>query len=110
MKRTGNVESFLSYKKLHRTGRLLRGLHVRSESGRVILINSVNYAQDHNEGASGSKRVTVKPPYVRGGAHAVAFGGRIVARPFMNPSRKIKNAPKTLVISQMNKLGWNKSE
>lgn len=110
LKKVGNVESYLSYSKLHRTGKLLRNLYGKVESsgkGRdIILGNRVNYAEDHNEGSSGSKTAKIKAPYVRGGANTVVTGGRIVARPFMNPSRKVLMMPKTLLNRKIKSFGW----
>lgn len=106
MKRVGNVEAHLSYKKLHRTGRLLRGLSARVEGNNVILNNRVRYAQDHDEGIANGKKAVIKPPFVMNGAHAVVTGGKITPRPFMKPSRKVLLAPKTLVGRKMKSFGW----
>lgn len=106
LKKVGNVEQHLSYSKLHRTGKLLRGLSSKAVGKEIILNNRVKYAKDHEEGATVSKVVKIKAPYTRGGASTVITGGNITARPFMNPSRKILVMPKTLVTKKMRSLGW----
>ena len=108
LKHTGNIETYLSYKKLHRTGRLLKGLKVRRKQGRHVVIelyNTVSYASDHQNGAT-TKRARIKAPYVRSGATGVITGGNVVARPFMTPSKRILNAPKRLTEKKMRSLGW----
>ena len=110
LKKVGNIEAYLSYGKLHRTGKLLRNLYGKVErsgtSRSIILGNRVKYAEDHNEGLASGKIAKIKAPYVRGGANTVVTGGRIVARPFMNPSRKVLMMPKTLLNRKMKSFGW----
>lgn len=109
LKKVGNIETFLSYKKLHRTGKLLKNLSVNVRIGNstnISLNNRVRYAKDHQEGTNTSKRTVIKEPYIRGGAHAVVTGGSIEARPFMTPSKKVLTAPYVLVVRKMRSLGW----
>lgn len=110
LKKEGNVEAFLNYGKLHRTGKLLRGLSSKViTSGlyrNVVLTNRVGYAEDHEEGQYKTKRVQIKAPYVRGGASTVITGGKIVARPFMHPSEKVLKMPWLLVNRKIRSFGW----
>lgn len=105
----GNIESFLPYKKLQRTGRLLRGLKIKrsvaNNSSRIVLYNNVHYASEHQIGGVSSS-VTIKPPYVHNGAEGVIMGGRIEARPYMTPSKHILKAPARLVGNKMRSYGW----
>lgn len=106
-----NVEPFLRYKKLHRTGRLLRGLKTKSgQYGNkiaIILYNTVEYAQIHDtgQGPVGRYRAVVNPPLAKSGTK-VLLGVSPKRRPFMRPSKKILNLPATLVKKRMKKLGW----
>lgn len=103
--KTGNVESYLNYKKLRRTGKLLRSLKASVRDRQIILSSSSPYAKIHNEGGH-DKSKKVSGSYIRGNAKAVAFGGNIVARPFMNPSKKVRRLLITLVLKRMRKYGW----
>lgn len=109
LRHTGNIEPYLSYKKLHRTGRLLRGLKVkRSAVGGGIAIelyNNVEYAEEHEMGKM-TGVVTIKPPYVHNGAQSVLTGGQIHARPHMKPSKRVLYSPQSLVQSKMKSFGW----
>jgi len=109
-KRVGNIETFFNYDKLQRTGRMLRGLSVNVQSssavGRnVTLSNRMEYAKDHNDGATQSRNVTIRPPYTRGGA-TIKTGGKIFARPFMHPSKKVLKMPYVLVVRKIRAFGW----
>lgn len=106
LKKTGNIEGHLTYSKLHRTGKLLRGLNVKVKGNQIIIGNRVRYAQEHEEGGQ-SKKATIKAPYVRGGAHAVVTGGNIHARPFMNPSKRVLKAPNLLIHKKIRSYGWS---
>lgn len=106
LKKTGNVEAFLNYGKLHRTGKLLRGLSSKAVGNDIILNNRVKYASDHEEGNIKSKVARIKEPYVRGGAKTVITGGNIVARPFMKPSKKILRMPSSLIDKKIRSFGW----
>lgn len=107
---SGNVERHLSYKKLHRTGRLLRGLkvkHISTTSRSLIkLYNNVPYASEHETGVGNTGGTTVKPPYTRGGVTGVHFGGNVVARPHMVPSKQVLRAPMRLLCEKMKEFGW----
>jgi len=110
LKKVGDVEPYLSYGKLHRTGKLLRGLNSKVSAsaavGRnVVLQNRVKYAPDHELGIT-SGVAKIKAPYTRGGANTVITGGRIVARPSMNPSRKVLHMPRLSVHKKMRSFGW----
>jgi phage gpG-like protein len=106
--KTGNVEQYLNYKKLHRTGRLLRSLSAKATSKTVTLSSNAPYASEHELGG-GSGGAKVSGNYVRGDVSAVAMGGKVVARPFMRPSKQILRAPYMLLIDKMNQYGWTKS-
>jgi len=106
LKHHGNIEPYLSYNKLHRTGKLLRNVKVKVVDGNVVASNRVKYAKDHNEGVSGSKRAAIKEPYIRSGARVVFTGGNITARPFMNPSKKVLKMPATLLRKKLRLNGW----
>lgn len=103
--KTGNVERYLNYKKLHRTGKLLRSLKASARGRQIVLSSSSPYAKIHNEGGH-DKSKKVSGSYVRGDVKAVAFGGNIVARPFMNPSKQVRRLLFTLVLKRMRKYGW----
>lgn len=109
VRKIGNIEPYLSYGKLHRTGRLLKGLKVRRViNGNAVdieLYNKVPYAEEHETGKP-TKRVTVKQPYVRGDVQGAVTGGKIVARPHMQPSKQILRSPRRLVLNKMRELGW----
>lgn len=109
LRHTGNVEQYLNYSKLHRTGRLLRGLNVRrlqvGNKQTIELYNKTPYASDHEEGGSGNGR-TLKQPYVNGGASGVVFGGDVVARPSMKPSKQVLQAPYKLFNRKLKELKW----
>lgn len=105
-RKAGNIETHLSYSKLHRTGKLLRNTFSKVQGNTIILGNRTNYAKDHNEGVSNSKKAKIKPPYVRGGASAAIMGGEIQARPFMRPSKKILLMPPTLIRKKIRSFGW----
>ena len=112
MKHVGNVEPYLSYGKLHRTGRLLRGLRVKRSVVRggvaVTLYNNVRYAEDHELGKT-TRKMTIRSPYVTNGATGVVTGGNIVARPFMKPSSQVLRSPIRLTESKIRSLGWQKT-
>lgn len=101
----GNVESFLTYKKLHRTGRLLRSLKTFVRGNQIVMSSSSSYAKVQNEGGSSAPK-RIKGKYVREDVNSVAFGGKIVARPFMTPSKQVRRLLITLVLKRMRKLGW----
>lgn len=103
--RNGNVEKYLTYKKLHRTGRLLRSLKKFARGNVIGLTSSVPYAKEQNEGG-GSGGTRVKGKYVQGGVSAVLLGGRIHARPFMTPSKRVLDLPYSLLVARIKKLGW----
>ena len=109
MRHIGNVERYLSYKKLHRTGRLLRGLKVkRSGSGysrQITLYNDVPYASEHETG-SVTPKATIKSPYVHNGAQGVVTGGDVEARPSMQPSAQVLKSPYKLLGAKMKSFGW----
>lgn len=113
LKKIGNVEGHLSYSKLHRTGRLLKGLRKRvTISGmysNVILENRTPYASEHELGSSGNRIAKIKPPYTRGGASTVVTGKTITARPSMKPPKKILTMPYVLINRRMRKYGWHQS-
>lgn len=105
----GNVEPFLNYSKLKRTGRLLRSIKSRytrfSFSGCKIVLRSTSpYAKVHNEGGEG-KIKTIKPPHSSVDT-VVITGANIVARPFMFPSKQILESPKSFLTHKMRSLGW----
>ena len=108
-RKTGNVEPYLGYKKLHRTGRLLRGLKVRrkqnGDSTDIELYNKTPYASEHELGGQ-TKPVKIKEPYVQGGASAVITGGDVEARPSMKPSKQVLRSPMKLVENKMRGFGW----
>lgn len=108
-KKAGNVESYLNYKKLHRTGKLFRGLKVkRIQSGNDVAINLYNrtpYAKEHEEGGNASTTV-IKPPYLSGGAAGVVTGGEITKRSSMQPSEQVLNSPQRLVEDKIKSFGW----
>lgn len=104
----GNIEPFLNYKKLHRTGRLLKSLSVKSTSNAVILSSSAPYATEHEFGQH-SSGVVIKSPYVQGGAAGVATGGKIHARPFMRPSKQVLKAPIKLIGEKLKQFGWRRN-
>lgn len=104
-RKVGNVESYLSYPKLKRTGRLLRGLKTRVSGDSIILYNNVPYAEEHETGKYSSKTV-VRPPYTSGGAQGVITGGNIHARPFMKPSQGVLRSPYKLLNDKIKKIGW----
>ena len=105
-KETGNIEPYLSYGKLHRTGRLLRGLHVKHTGSTITLYNNVPYASEHELGSIASVGTVIKGPYVRGGAKSVMTGSSIYARPFMQPSKQVLRAPLRLMQVKMRSFGW----
>ena len=105
--KTGNIEQYLNYKKLHRTGRLLRSLSAKATSKIITLSSNSPYASEHELGGS-SGGARVGGTYVRGDVSAVAMGGKIVARPFMRPSKQILRAPYRLLMDKMNRYGWLK--
>lgn len=109
LRKTGNVEQYLSYDKLQRTGRLLKGLKVKREvtdrGFNVTLYNRVPYASEHETGGS-SARAVIKEPFVKNGASGVVTGGKITARPFMKPSRRVLNTPYRELGRKMKSFGW----
>lgn len=109
MRHVGNIEPYLSYSKLHRTGRLLRGLKSRvvgeGTSLAIELYNKVPYAQQHEKGGVTS-RVEINEPYTTNGAKGVITGGNVVARPHMQPSKQVLKAPRNLIGTKMKSFGW----
>lgn len=107
----GNVESYLSYKKLHRTGRLLRSLKIKREAGKdgikIVLYNTAPYASEQENGGY-TTTTTVRGAYTRGGVSGVVLGGNVQARHFMRPSKQVLNAPRKLIEARMKKYGWSK--
>lgn len=106
----GNVESRLSYGKLHRTGRLLKGLRVRRDVFgnvvRVMLYNRVSYAAEHELGMQTGKSTVLKRPMIHN-ASSVKLGGQVAPRPFMTPSPKILQAPYRLTTAKIKEFGWS---
>jgi len=101
----GNIETHLAYKKLHRTGRLLKSLKARGTVDSITLSSNVPYASIHEEGGNDGGR-TIKGTHVGGGATGALLGGNIVARPFMKPSQKILRGPQRLIEEKMKEFGW----
>lgn len=112
--KSGVVEPYLSYKKLQRTGKLLRSLKAKSKfnsatgSAAIELSSGVPYASDHELGGGSGGGTLVKGRYVTGGASGVVLGGRVVARPFMKPSQEVLESPYRLLVSKMSSFGWTK--
>lgn len=103
---TGNIEPYLSYRKLHRTGKLLRSLSTRVQYGsEIVLSAAAEYASEHELGGASGGAV-IKEPYVQGGARGVLVGGQIHARPFMRPSKQVLRAPASLIEDRMRQYGW----
>lgn len=107
---TGNVERYLNYKKLHRTGRLLRGLKVKrvkvGTGVNIVLYNTVPYAQVHETGQGAPEKMKpVREPYAKTDT-TVLLGGNIQARPFMKPSKMVRRAPARLLNAKMRSFGW----
>ena len=104
-----NVESYLNYGKLHRTGRLLRGLKVkRTVEGANVLItlyNEVPYTAVHEMGGYERAKVKKKGRNVRG-VSSVLLGGKIQARPFMRPSKQVRRAPSTFLQRKLKSFKW----
>lgn len=103
--KSGNIEPYLSYKKLHRTGRLLRSLKTKHNSNFVMLYSNAPYASEHELGQQSGKAV-IKDRFVTGGAKGVAVGGKLHARPFMKPSKQVLRAPYRLIVERMKRYGW----
>ena len=107
----GSAEQYLRYKKLHRTGRLLRGLKstygMYGRKGIVALYNNVEYAevQDTGKGPIGRYKATVRPPLSQNGT-VVHLGVKPKARPFMRPSKYVLNSPARLLKQRMKSYGW----
>lgn len=110
MRRSGNIERYLTYGKLHRTGRLLRGLKtkvMRGETSSVIqLYNNTPYASDHEQGGNSGTYKTIKKPYVHNGANAAVLGGNVEKRPSMQPSAQVLSTPQRLLENKMKEYGW----
>ena len=106
-----NAESVLRYKKLHRTGRLLRGLKTTygmyGRNGIVALYNDVEYAEIQNtgQGPVGRYKATIRPPLSQKGTQ-VHLGVKPKARPFMRPSKYVLNSPARLLKQRMKSYGW----
>ncbi len=108
-----NVESALTYKKLQRTGRLLRGIRVKpfgSYSGAgmrigVEMSNATPYASSHELGTPDApKRVSGKD--VAPGVKSVYFGGEVHQRRHMAPSMQVLGVPHKLLGAKMRSFGW----
>lgn len=104
--KAGNVEPYLSYSKLHRTGRLLRSIKGKHSPTQVKLYSNVPYAGAHDNGGVYGKPKAITEPYVMNGAKAVITGEQMVARPFMKPSKRVLRAPYTFVGARMRRYGW----
>mgnify|MGYP007132875743 CR=1 FL=1 len=108
-RKVGNIEPYLSYKKLHRTGRLLRGIkakHLVTENGAIInLFNNVPYAQDQELGLR-TPKAQIPKESLQGGATGGITGGDIEARPFMQPSEEVLNHAQRSVEDKMRSFGW----
>lgn len=108
LRKSGNVESYLTYQKLHRTGKLLRSVRVRAVGKQVVWSSSASYAREHDLGgmATGGQRKATGSK-VQGGAKTVYLGGRSVqARPFAAPGPKILRMPERLIGAKMRSFGW----
>lgn len=101
-----NVEPHLHYKKLNRTGAMLRANKVNVRGGnRVVSTNTSPYAQAQHEGSE--TRVGNKAYIKKGGAvRGIVLGKGNVARPWMYPSKRILWAYKTFVGRKMKSFGW----
>lgn len=94
----GNIEPYLAYKKLHRSGKLLRSIKRKVKTGSrasITLYSNVSYARLQAEG--GTSPVEFVPKNKITGAYAVKVGGKIYPRPFMTPSKQVLQAPSKLV-------------
>lgn len=110
MRKTGNIEAYLTYSKLHRTGRLLRGLKMKvvrqDNSAQITLYNKVRYASEHETGKSTGGYKTIKKPYVHNGASGATLGGNITQRSFMKPSTLVLLTPQRLLEERLQRFGW----
>ena len=100
-----NIEPYLTYKKLHRTGRLLKSLSVQSGIKTITLKSTAPYASSHELGEASDSKV-LQSPYVTGDVNSVKVGGNITARPFMKPSPQVLRSPRQLIETRIKRYGW----
>ena len=114
-RKLGNVEKYLNYHKLQRTGKLLRSLKMHTyyqpDRTQIMMSSSIPSASVHETGKDlyGSGVVLKAGKYVKeDSAKYVGLGPRAIARPFMKPSKKVLGAAKKLLESRFKSNGWHK--